>query len=198
MIMYTYIISLGIVSNAIPLLEMDKDELLPLVHQSWQPLKLLFQSENIFIVAKAFQMLHVFAKYAKEFIHRRTLTDVLPPILNYLKKLDLMVKDREMHQTLIARQSRLLQKEMIEGLWEFMALLELNELDVDPIISQMIDFVDSLNEKSIKYENVVFQEPTKVNSNESNNIQYFDPIRPMHSDILWLKLSKKHYTCEKS
>ena len=198
MIMYTYIISLGIVSNAIPLLEMDKDELLPLVHQSWQPLKLLFQSENIFIVAKAFQMLHVFARYAKEFIHRRTLTDVLPPILNYLKKLDLMVKDREMHQTLIARQSRLLQKEMIEGLWEFMALLELNELDVDPIISQMIDFVNSLNEKSIKYENVVFQEPAKVNSNESNNIQYFDPIRPMDSDILWLKLSKKHYTCEKS
>lgn len=198
MIMYTYIISLGIVSSAIPLLEMDKDELLPLVHQSWQPLKLLFQSENIFIVAKAFQMLHVFARYAKEFIHRRTLTDVLPPILNYLKKLDLMVKDREMHQTLIARQSRLLQKEMIEGLWEFMALLELNELDVDPIISQMIDFVNSLNEKSIKYENVVLQETTKVNSNESHNIQYFDPIRPMDSDILWLKLSKKHYTCEKS
>ena len=177
---------------------MDKDELLPLVHQSWQPLKLLFQSENIFIVAKAFQMLHVFARYAKEFIHRRTLTDVLPPILNYLKKLDLMVKDREMHQTLIARQSRLLQKEMIEGLWEFMALLELNELDVDPIISQMIDFVNSLNEKSIKYENVVFQETTKVNGNESNTIQYFDPIRPMDSDILWLKLSKKYYICEKS
>ena len=176
---------------------MDKDELLPLVHQSWQPLKLLFQSENIFIVAKAFQMLHVFARYAKEFIHRRTLTDVLPPILNYLKKLDLMVKDREMHQTLIARQSRLLQKEMIEGLWEFMALLELNELDVDPIISQMIDFVNSLNEKSIKYENVVFQETTKVNSNESNTIQYFDAIRPMDSDILWLKLSKKHCTYEK-
>ena len=176
---------------------MDKDELLPLVHQSWQPLKLLFQSENIFIVAKAFQMLHVFARYAKEFIHRRTLTDVLPPILNYLKKLDLMVKDREMHQTLIARQSRLLQKEIIEGLWEFMALLELNELDVDPIISQMIDFVNSLNEKSITYENLVFQETTKEHSNEST-IQYFDPIRPMDSDILWLKLSKKHYICEKS
>merc|ERR1712110_555267 len=96
-----------------------------------------------------------------------------------------------MHQTLIARQSRLLQKEMIEGLWEFMALLELNELNVDPIISQMIDFVNSLNENSIKYENVVFQEATKVNSNVSNTIQYFDPIRPMDSDILWLKLSKK-------
>ena len=117
---------------------MDRDELLPLVHQSWQPLKLLFYSDNIFIVAKAFQVLHVFARCAKDFIHRRTLTDVFPPIIKYLKKLRLMVKDREMHQTMIARQSRLLLRQITEGLWEFMALLDLTELDIDPIIDQMI------------------------------------------------------------
>jgi hypothetical protein len=53
----------------------------------WQPLKLLFESENIFVVSKAFKALHVFAVCAKDFIHRRTLTDVFPAIIKYLKKL---------------------------------------------------------------------------------------------------------------
>ena len=39
--------------------------MLPLIHQVWQPLKLLFESDNIFVVAKAFKALHVFAVCAK-------------------------------------------------------------------------------------------------------------------------------------
>ena len=64
-----------------------RETLLPLIHQVWQPLKLLFESENIFVVSKAFKALHVFAVCAKDFIHRRTLTDVFPAIIKYLKKL---------------------------------------------------------------------------------------------------------------
>ena len=161
---------------------------MPLVHQSWQPLKLLFHSNNIFIVAKAFDLLHVFAIYAKEFIHRRTLTDVIPPIMSYLKKLTLMAKDREMHQTLIARQSRTLLRKMIDGLWEFMTLLELGELESDPIIDQMIDFVESSKELQITYDNIALKTPKE--SNET--LPYFDPLRVMDSDILWLKLYSKN------
>ena len=168
---------------------MDREELLPLVHQSWQPLKLLFRSDNIFIVAKAFQLLHVFARCAKDFIHRRTLTDVFPPIMDYLKKLTIMVKDREMHQTLIARQSRLLLREILEGLWEFMKLLDLTELDVDPIIEQMIEFVDSSSERSITFNNIALQNTNQVK--DGDRLKYFQPIRVMDSDILWLKLHSK-------
>ena len=167
---------------------MERDELLPLVHQCWQPLKLLFQSNNIFIVAKAFQLLHVFARCAKEFIHRRTLTDVFPPIVSYLDKLNHMVKDREMHQTMIARQSRSLYRQMIEGLWEFMALLELSELDVDPIIDQMINFVD--HSKTSKNENLELNSSHVQYVNEEV-LTYFDPTRSIESDILWLKLNSR-------
>ena len=183
-----FIYYLEIVANAISVIEMDRDELLPLVHQSWQPLKLLFQSNNIFIVAKAFQLLHVFARCAKDFIHRRTLTDVFPPILNYLKKLTTMTKDRELQQTLIARQSRLLVKEIVEGLWEFMALLDLTELDIDPIIDQMIDFVDSSSDTSVSYDNLVLKQCGNTENTEPDSMKYFDPVRVMDSDILWLKL----------
>ena len=62
------------------------------------------KSIDFYIVAKAFDLLHLFAICAKEFIHRSTLTYVIPPTMSYLRKLTLMAKDCEMHQTLIARQ----------------------------------------------------------------------------------------------
>jgi len=74
--------------------EVDRDTLLPLIHQSWQPLKLLFESDNINVVAKAFSALHVMAKLGKDFIHRRTVNDVLPSIMKYIVNLKAMVEDK--------------------------------------------------------------------------------------------------------
>ena len=64
--------------------------LLPLVHQAWHPLKLLFRSTNIFIVDEAFRCLVVMANCARDFIRRRTLTDVLPPLLTFFKTLQVV------------------------------------------------------------------------------------------------------------
>ena len=64
--------------------------LLPLVHQAWHPLKLLFRSTNIFIVDEAFRCLTVMANCARDFIRRRTLTDVLPPLLTFFKTLQVV------------------------------------------------------------------------------------------------------------
>ena len=69
---------------------LSRDELLPLVHLSWQPLKLLFTSENLFIVEKAFSVVRVFAECAGEFIHKRALTDVFPAIMAYIKRLQVI------------------------------------------------------------------------------------------------------------
>lgn len=165
------ITALEIVSTAVQIIRADKEILLPLVHQSWQPLKLLFESDNIFVVSKAFKALHIFASSAKDFIHRRTLTDVFPSIVKYLQKLKAMVSDRRFHQTMISRQSRHLLTEMTIGLWDFMALLELNEVEVDPIIDNAIDFV-TFAQKNPK----MFDKPVNL-----------DPVRILDSDILWLK-----------
>ncbi len=67
-----------------------RDELLPLVHLSWQPLKLLFTSDNIFIVDRAFAVLRVFAVSAGDFIQRRTITDVFPPLVKYIRRLQVL------------------------------------------------------------------------------------------------------------
>ncbi len=53
-----------------------------------------------------------------------------------------MVQDRDRHQTLIARQSRVLLRNLINGLWEFMELLDLEEAEVDVVVDEMIEFVE--------------------------------------------------------
>lgn len=53
-----------------------------------------------------------------------------------------MVEDRSLQQTMAARQSRKMLRDMTSGLWDFMALLDLNEAEVDPIVDHMIQFVE--------------------------------------------------------
>lgn len=69
-----------------------RDEVLPLVHQSWKPLKLLFNCDNLFVVAKAFHVLRVIGQVAKDFIHRRALSDVFPSVARYITKLQVATK----------------------------------------------------------------------------------------------------------
>merc|ERR1711862_866626 len=65
---------------------------------------------------------------------------------NYIRKLQVMVNDRGLQQTMAARQSRRLLREMTKGLWDFMSLLDLSESEVDPIIEHMLKFVKFANE----------------------------------------------------
>ena len=52
---------------------------------------MLFDSDNIFMVDRAFAVLRVFAAAARDFIHRRTLTDVFPVLLKYVRRLQVRV-----------------------------------------------------------------------------------------------------------
>ena len=98
-----------------------------------------------------------------------------------------MVEDREMQQTLAARQSRRLLREMTQGLWDFMALLDLSESEVDPIIDHMLHFVQFAQENR----DLIFR-----GTRQQDNIQafeaYFKPVRTMDADILWLKTRSIH------
>ena len=91
-----------------------------------------------------------------------------------------MVEDRSMHQTLAARQSRKMLRDMTRGLWDFMALLDLNEAEIDPIIDHMIQFVDFAQSNP----KLVYR---SGDESEVNNETYYKPVRQMDSNILWLK-----------
>ena len=99
-----------------------------------------------------------------------------------------MAKDREMHQTMIARQSRSLLQEITEGLWEFMAQLDLTELDIDPVVEQMINFVNSSNQLSFKEKNNCNRIEKVADDSAAETLKYYTPDRVIDDDTLWLKL----------
>lgn len=70
---------------------------------------------------------------------------------------------------------------MTRGLWDFMALLDLTESEVDPIIDHMLNFVTFFKENR----RLVFRPGEEKAESEFEN--YFTPLRQMDSDILWLK-----------
>jgi len=118
-----------------------QETILPLVHQVWQPLHLLFKSNNIFVVEKAFRCLRVIGEHARDFVHKRTVTDVLPPLLTFFKSLEIMVKERHKQKTLAANQSRRILAEMVSGLWDLLVLLELEPLETDPLIDLLVNHI---------------------------------------------------------
>ena len=98
-----------------------------------------------------------------------------------------MVEDRGLQQTLAARQSRRLLREMTKGLWDFMALLDLSESEVDPIIDHMLQFTKFAKEKpDLVFRSDAFRSDSTEKSSEKFEA-YFQPARQMDSDILWLK-----------
>lgn len=65
----------------IAVLQSNQDELLPVVHQIWTPLAKRFSDENAIILRNCFKMLLILSEAAKDFIHRRTVEEVVP-VLN--------------------------------------------------------------------------------------------------------------------
>ena len=92
-----------------------------------------------------------------------------------------MVEDRGLQQTLAARQSRRLLREMTRGLWDFMALLDLSELEVDAIIEHMLNFSRFIE----AHPDLIFRGHSGGCVEEYK--AYFKPQRLMDADILWLK-----------
>jgi len=153
-----------------------QETILPLVHQTWHPLRLLFKSTNIFIVDKAFECLMVIAKHARDFVHKRTVTDVFPPLLKFFQTLQLMVADRDKHNTMAATQSRRILARLSAGVWDLLEMLDLQPLETDPIIELLLEHLgDKLD----------------VAGEETSSHGSLEPKRNLDANILWLKLNHK-------
>ena len=76
-----------------------------------------------------------------------------------------------------------------KGLWNFMELLQLSESEVEPIVNEMVDYVTFSRQHSKLFDKAA--------------IDYFEPVRQVDSDILWIKLCQirsewaKNNSCQK-
>ncbi|XP_053946965.1 uncharacterized protein LOC128855805 [Anastrepha ludens] len=69
----------------IPLLRDYEDELLPIVHLIWSPFVEKFRNSDAVVLNRCFTLLNVLATYAKEFILKRSIDDVIPYLNDFLR-----------------------------------------------------------------------------------------------------------------
>lgn len=69
----------------VAILKRHEDDLLPLVHQIWAPLSKRFTDESPLTLRQSLKMLITLADSAKEFIHRRTVDEVVPTLNRILR-----------------------------------------------------------------------------------------------------------------
>merc|ERR1712107_490455 len=94
---------------------------------------------GIFIVDEAFRCLVVMANCARDFIRKRTLIDVLPPLLTFFKTLQVMVADRDKQSTLAATQSRRILSRLETGVWDLLKrILSFSSWLINLVISSRI------------------------------------------------------------
>lgn len=79
------ILALECLISGVPLLKDYEDELLPLVHLLWAPLVEKFRQKDPVVLNRCFSLLHILALHTKEFIVKRSLSDVIPQLKQFLQ-----------------------------------------------------------------------------------------------------------------
>uniref|UniRef100_A0A1B0CSV5 TTI1 C-terminal TPR domain-containing protein n=1 Tax=Lutzomyia longipalpis TaxID=7200 RepID=A0A1B0CSV5_LUTLO len=78
------LLSLELLTSGIAILTPYEDKLLPVVHLIWFPLAEKFKSQNPIILRQCFNLLCLLAQSSQDFIHKRTISDVIPTINKFL------------------------------------------------------------------------------------------------------------------
>ncbi|ALC45462.1 CG16908 [Drosophila busckii] len=79
------ILALECLATGFPLLADYENELLPLVHLVWQPLVEKFRQKDAPVLGRCFSLLHILGIHAKDFILKRSLSDVVPQLKQFLR-----------------------------------------------------------------------------------------------------------------
>ena len=191
--------AINIVATCLQLLAATRDQapgqkqtrVLPLVHLTWQPLKLCFSSSNLLLVDTAFSCVMVVARVARDFVHSRTVTDVFPGLMRFLTRLQEAVAGGAATQ--VAAQSRRVLARLCCGVWDLLELLDLAPLETDPIIELLLDHLGTsltvLGGDTGPLEVVRGgHSGARLQVKDTGGGDTLEPRRNVDRNILWLKL----------
>ncbi|KAH8407125.1 hypothetical protein KR222_007566 [Zaprionus bogoriensis] len=117
------ILALECLATGVPLLADYENELLPLVHLVWQPLVEKFRQKDPLVLNRCFSLLHVLGRHAKDFILKRSLSDVIPQLKQFLQAAS---AHSSTEKQLVATQEYKLQLKLLQHLAEFILSLQLD------------------------------------------------------------------------
>ncbi|XP_055523883.1 TELO2-interacting protein 1 homolog [Wyeomyia smithii] len=120
------IIALGTLDEGVRLLRDYENQLLPLVHQIWFNFAERFADSSVVVIGRAFDLLVTLAQLAKDFIRKRTLDDVLPRLVVFMRE--------SLSADSSALQAFKLQRKILTYTPELVIWLRLNERQLDQVL----------------------------------------------------------------
>ena len=135
------------------------------------------------------------ARLARDFVHSRTVKEVFPPLLQFLRSLQILLADPERRHTLAATQARRILGRLCHGVWDLLELLDLSPLESDPIIQLVLEHLGTnltVEEDSAGTFEVLRDE--RDGRLRLEDVSRKEPLRPKRNadrNILWLKLNHR-------
>lgn len=117
------ILALDCLATGVPLLADYENELLPLVHLVWLPLVEKFRQKDSLVLSRCFSLLHILGLHAKDFILKRSLSDVIPQLKQFLKAASL---HSSTEKSLAPTQEYKLQLKLLQHLAPFIRSLQID------------------------------------------------------------------------
>ncbi|KAH8276328.1 hypothetical protein KR026_012133 [Drosophila bipectinata] len=122
-------------ASGVPLLADYDNELLPLVHLVWQPLVEKFRQKDALVLNRCFTLLHLLGVHSKEFIFKRSLTDVIPQLKQFLQ---VAAKHSKMETSLAKTQEYKLQVKLLQSLSDFIISLQIDGKQFHELLSTIV------------------------------------------------------------
>ncbi|KAH8386317.1 hypothetical protein KR200_010152 [Drosophila serrata] len=121
-------------SSGLPLLAAYENEFLPLVHLVWQPLVEKFRQKDALVLNRCFTLLHLLGVHAKDFILKRSLSDVIPQLKQFLKAASLQSSRKEDKQQAKTQEYKL-QLKLLQSLADFILGLQIEGKHLHELMS---------------------------------------------------------------
>ncbi|KAH8381648.1 hypothetical protein KR093_010238 [Drosophila rubida] len=141
------ILALECLASGIPLLADYEDELLPLVHLIWQPLVEKFRQKDSLVLSRCFSLLHVLGLHAKDFILKRSLSDVVPQLREFLKAASV---HSSTEKSLASTQEYKLQLKLLQNLAAFIQSLQIQGKHLHDLLSIVALYLSQTQPKEMQ------------------------------------------------
>ncbi|XP_053670074.1 TELO2-interacting protein 1 homolog [Anopheles nili] len=136
------IVSLSTLNEGIYILQHHENELLPLVHQIWFNFSERFSDRHPAVISNAFDLLVTLARLSKDFIRKRSLSDVLPKIYKFM--LDHWDTDASAHQVYK------LQCKFFAHIDELVRNLSFDEREMDQVLEVVRLYLQKAERRELK------------------------------------------------
>lgn len=120
-----------------------EDSFLPIVHQMWYPFSKQFQVKNFVVLQYSFRLLVLIARYAKDFVYKKTNKDVIPVLNLFLTH---TMTSKSSNLSLSYTQVFKLQREILSSYGSLIIDLDIEDRDLDGIVDILFKYERSSNE----------------------------------------------------